>query len=41
MGPLSQASDKYAPGECAKQWRRSFKAKSNGVTIASLIQWAR
>lgn len=36
----SQQSDKYTPGECARQWR-SFEAKPGGVTIASLIQWAR
>jgi len=36
----SQQSQRYEVGVCQKKWQ-SFKSKSNGLTVASLIQWAR
>ena len=35
----SQQSEKFTPGECARQWK-SFKA-NGGVTLGTLLAWAR
>jgi hypothetical protein len=36
----SSQSNKFSEGECAKKWR-SFSAGTDGVTIGSLIKWAK
>ena len=37
----SRQSEKYKPGECQAKWQSFNNNKPNGVTIATLFQWAK